>query len=110
MVATRSVFADELADLVVPELGDEPGSQDQAQGQRRQGGVGGAKGDVAEYVQNRELVVKGVQQMIDQGLVPFSRSAAIRSIPIPRDPLIKRKSPLQTKPDRYSAASSEVPK
>ena len=71
-----------------------------AQGQRRQGGVGGAKRNVAEHVQDRELLVKGVQQVIDQGRFPFSRSAAMRSIPIPRDPLMRRKSPLQMKPDK----------
>ena len=60
LVPLRAVFADVLADLELAEPSDQPGAKDDAQKQRGHAGEGGAKGQIAENPEGREVLVQNL--------------------------------------------------
>ena len=64
MVRLRTIFADVLADLKLPQFADKPGAENQGKEQRRQAGVCRPEGDVAEQIEDSELVVKGELEIV----------------------------------------------
>jgi len=62
-VAARAFFADVLSHLKFAELGDEPGSEGDAQKQRGDAGEGGTKGMVAE---DAEAADGGIELLVEK--------------------------------------------
>src|SRR5580765_474799 len=112
-VRLRSFLPDDLADLKLAELANEPGTEYQADRERGQTRRGRANRDVANDVQHghlrpeeRQLIKQVVEHQANSA---FSRSTTL-SVRTPRDPLTSTRSPACTKAAARSAASSLVSK
>src|SRR5262245_15125560 len=97
-------MTNDLADLKLPQLVDQPGAERQADRECRQTRRGGTERDVSGDIEDRERRVKRVQRAIQhQANSAFSRSATT-SVRIPREPLTSTRSPAFTSWAARSAA------
>ena len=95
-VRRRTLLADDLADLELAQLADQPRAQQQADGQRREAGRSRAERDVPRDVEHGERRVQREEQVIQhQAHSAFTRSATM-SVRVPRDPFTSTTSPARS--------------
>ena len=103
-VRRRAFVPDDLADLKLAQLANEPRAEQQADEQRREARRGGPEGDVLNDVQHRDLRVERKKKVVEHQTNSALRRSTTTSVRMPREPFTSTRSPGLTSAAAISAA------
>src|SRR5688572_22586957 len=98
-------MTDDLPNLELAKLANEPGTQQQANDERGETGGRRSEGDVLNDIQYRHLSVKWKEEVVEHQADSALRRSTTTSVRMPREPLTRTTSPDLTSVAARSAAA-----